>query len=1038
MIRELWGRASAQVCALSFFILSIAAVHGQGIVGQRIKIDNVAGNTGTYTAQLPAGTPAGTVITWTVFGNTTISLGTTLSNASAQASYSTFVLGSSVSGLVTACLPAATSTADPVNCALMRYIGIAIKATKNSPSGFTGQIVSPNPAFTFLDSVNMNGVIDEEPRSGVTINWSVLNGGGTLGSTTSVSNASGVANVQYTAGPATPLQQLRAAFSGPVFVTGGNTQTIDVTVQAATNAAPTVNIATPAANLSVNVGTNLPILVRATDDVLVARVEVTARPAGTSTITWTDFKTAPNSGTDGYTFTWPNLPVGTYSLTAIARDNVGAQTLSAERVITVVSAPPVNSPPTISIDAPAADTTAAAGGTLTLRTRASDADGRITSVAATAINTASNAVAWTDTKTNVTSGTNGYDFSWPNVPVGIYSISVTATDNDGAKKTAPAITLRVKRVVSAIKVETPVNQRVLKAGVPFTVNIVATDANGGVANEIVDWKVVTLNSGAKRDRKAGECAADTPNAGSTSTGNDGKATFSFTPGCSPQDRVVELTLRSDPAVNSKDTILRGPISQVKVIEVPTLASKAIVALPGQPISVTVKATDNAKAAVADVPLTWTLLPDATVGSVQVVAPATNAQGEAEAKITLAKGTKQVLLQVCVTGQTQNCPTFVLKNAEAFVQQPAQSTLAATTTSAITTTRLQLSQLRTRFQQLRNEQSSGFSSNVGVAVDGNRIPVPGGGTGSSSSSEGAASGSASSSSASGGGSTERDVNADGVKGSRWGVFTLGDIDVSTLADGQGGRTKLSTQGLTVGVDYRFRPSIVIGAALGGLRGKATSFGGAEQRARGASGSLFMQWFAPGQFYANTIVNYGRNSYDLKRFASDAARIDSNTDSKQRAFQLEGGYNYSRDNLSISPYLRYEHVRAAIGGINESGHPDAIMTTASKLRANTFALGLQADAKFSTGSGVWIPGIRVEYLKEKQTQSDAFAQLVNGTPLVVPVPVDPYDTSYGNVGVSVQWLTGLGAQPISVFFGFDTTFGKSGVSTKRYTAGVKVPL
>ncbi|MGL5002736.1 MAG: autotransporter outer membrane beta-barrel domain-containing protein, partial [Casimicrobium sp.] len=439
-------------------------------------------------------------------------------------------------------------------------------------------------------------------------------------------------------------------------------------------------------------------------------------------------------------------------------------------------------------------------------------------------------------------------------------------------------------------------------------------------------------------------------------------------------------------------------------------------------------------ALANSPLTWSLLSDASVGTVVASSASTNDKGEAEAKVTLANGTTQVLLQVCVTGKTTGCSTFALKNATAFVAQPAQQSTAAANASAVASTRLQLTQIRTRFQQLRNEQAGGFSNGVGVSGGGVRVPTGG----SSSSGEASSTGSSTSSSSAGTGSTERDINADGVRGSKWGAFSLGDIDISRVNDGSGGRTKLSTQGLTVGVDYRATPSFVVGAALGGLRGKAETFGNGEQRAKGVSGSIFGQWFSPGQFYANAIVNYGRNSYDLKRFGLDAARIDSNTDSKQRAFQFEGGYNFTRDRFSVSPYLRVEQVRAALGAIRETGHLDAIEISASKLRANTFAFGVQADARFSTSNGVWIPGLRVEYLSEKQKQSDAFAQLINGTPVIVPVPVAPYDNRYGSVGLTLQWLTGIAAQPISVFLGFDTTFGQSGVSTKRYTAGLKVPL
>lgn len=50
-----------------------------------------------------------------------------------------------------------------------------------------------------------------------------------------------------------------------------------------------------------------------------------------------------------YSFTWSDVPAGTYSLTAIARDDDGAATTSAAVSITVSATPPPPPPPTTSV-----------------------------------------------------------------------------------------------------------------------------------------------------------------------------------------------------------------------------------------------------------------------------------------------------------------------------------------------------------------------------------------------------------------------------------------------------------------------------------------------------------------------------------------------------------------------------------------------------------------------------------------------------------------------------------------------------------------
>lgn len=58
-------------------------------------------------------------------------------------------------------------------------------------------------------------------------------------------------------------------------------------------------------------------------------------------------------GTDStapYTFNWSNVPAGTYSLSAKATDNLGAEGTSSSITVTVMAAPPPPPPPSAMTD----------------------------------------------------------------------------------------------------------------------------------------------------------------------------------------------------------------------------------------------------------------------------------------------------------------------------------------------------------------------------------------------------------------------------------------------------------------------------------------------------------------------------------------------------------------------------------------------------------------------------------------------------------------------------------------------------------------
>jgi hypothetical protein len=110
----------------------------------------------------------------------------------------------------------------------------------------------------------------------------------------------------------------------------GTSGSISVSVSSASNQPPTVSITAPGNGASFNAGATVTISANASD--------------GDGSVSGVDFYAGPvligSDTTAPYSQSWPNVPSGSYVLTAVARDNGGASRTSAGVNITVTGASP--------------------------------------------------------------------------------------------------------------------------------------------------------------------------------------------------------------------------------------------------------------------------------------------------------------------------------------------------------------------------------------------------------------------------------------------------------------------------------------------------------------------------------------------------------------------------------------------------------------------------------------------------------------------------------------------------------------------------
>ena len=172
------------------------------------------------------------------------------------------------------------------------------------------------------------------------------------------------------------------------------------------------------------------------------------------------------STTAPYSFTWNNVVVGTYALTARAYDNLGAVTTSTAVTIDV------NVPPTVALTAPATGATFTTPATISLTATAADANGTVSKVefynGATLLNTDTIAP---------------YSYSWTGVAIGTYTLTAKAYDNLGAVTTSTVATVTVSavNVPPTVTLTAPANGAAYTAPATISLTAAAADSDGSVS-----------------------------------------------------------------------------------------------------------------------------------------------------------------------------------------------------------------------------------------------------------------------------------------------------------------------------------------------------------------------------------------------------------------------------------------------------------------------------------------------------------------------------------------------------------------------------
>ncbi len=334
----------------------------------------------------------------------------------------------------------------------------------------TVSITSPANNATFTSPASIGIVADAADADGTVSKVDFYNGATLLGTATAAPYSFSWTGVT----PGTYAITAQVTDNANSVVTSA---VVNVVVNAPANVNPTVSITSPANNTSFTSPATIAITADAADaDGTVSKVEFYngATLLGTAT-------TAP------YAFTWNNVAVGVYTITAKATDNSNAVVTSAAVNVTVNA--PANVNPTVSITSPANNATFSSPATIAITANAADADGTVSKVdfynGATLLGT---------------DATAPYAYTWSGVAAGTYAITAKVTDNANAVVTSAAVNV----TVNASNVNLALNKTTWSSSNENTGTMPAYKATDGIANtrwssKFLDPQWITVDLGAVYD-----------------------------------------------------------------------------------------------------------------------------------------------------------------------------------------------------------------------------------------------------------------------------------------------------------------------------------------------------------------------------------------------------------------------------------------------------------------------------------------------------------------------------------------------------------
>ena len=269
----------------------------------------------------------------------------------------------------------------------------------------------------------------------------------------------------------------------------------------------------------------------------------------------------------------------------------------------------------------------------------------------------------------------------------------------------------------------------------------------------------------------------------------------------------------------------------------------------------------------------------------------------------------------------------------------------------------------------------------------------------------------------------------VVDNRWGFFATAngdftDITGDTNADG----FQYATEGLTLGVDYRVLPQLVLGAYLAYEHSYTTLINNGALDQNGITGGLYGSWFSQG-FYVDGIVGGGYNGFTGRR-QSVGGFTRGDGDNTLLNAAINGGYDMHYGAWTFGPQLGIEYDDVWLNSFTENGSLAPLSVASQSENSLRSTAGGHISYTTHVGGVTVRPDVHAAWQHEYDSPANSLGAQIAGTnaAFVVQGPYLGRNSALAGAGVTVEL-----SEKTSVYADYEGQFGRTNEAQSTVSVG-----
>jgi uncharacterized protein YhjY with autotransporter beta-barrel domain len=253
------------------------------------------------------------------------------------------------------------------------------------------------------------------------------------------------------------------------------------------------------------------------------------------------------------------------------------------------------------------------------------------------------------------------------------------------------------------------------------------------------------------------------------------------------------------------------------------------------------------------------------------------------------------------------------------------------------------------------------------------------------------------------SPEKTIKKRVLSGNSLGSFWVGGtLNYGSMESKQGSKSRFSSSGLTLGIDYRIADKLILGFATGhGFDKTRVDEFGSHGDSNNTTGSIYTSYQPIKDIYIDALLGYGKLSFKNQRWIADDRVF---VQGKRKGDNMFGFLTFSGekmfDALTLAPYTKGEFSLAKLNPYTETGASTQTLSYKKlNLHSTALAVGMRAYYDFKIDSGLVSPFTRVQYKRSFHTQQKQilFYSQIDSDNFALNVVTTPQNTLLTTLGL-----------------------------------------